>query len=126
MDGYASLIISILILITGYQSGVEVISVLLGQRPNLEIKEKIEELVTNDLRLLGYHDLQVHDYGPSRVHANVDVELDDFEFVGPRLEQNIGLRHGRPRLPSAPQGLRVNCRRPIPKAAGCGRPYVVL
>ena len=77
LDGYASLIISILILITGYQSGVEVISVLLGQRPNLEIKEKIEELVTNDLRLLGYHDLQVHDYGPTRVHANVDVELDD-------------------------------------------------
>lgn len=77
LDGYASLIISILILITGYQSGVEVISVLLGQRPNLEIKDKIEELVANDLRLLGYHDLQVHDYGPSRVHANVDVELDD-------------------------------------------------
>lgn len=77
LDGYASLIISILILITGYQSGVEVISVLLGQRPNLEIKDKIEALVVNDLRLLGYHDLQVHDYGPSRVHANVDVELDD-------------------------------------------------
>lgn len=77
LDGYASLIISILILITGYQSGVEVISVLLGQRPNLEIKDNIEELVANDLRLLGYHDLQVHDYGPSRVHANVDVELDD-------------------------------------------------
>lgn len=77
LDGFTSLIISILIIITGYQSGVEVISVLLGQRPNLQIKEKIEELVSSDLRILGYHDLQVHDYGPTRVHANVDVELDD-------------------------------------------------
>ena len=44
------------------------------QKPLLQ---KIHELLSEERRILGYHDLLVHQYGKHRIYASVDVELDE-------------------------------------------------
>jgi hypothetical protein len=53
---------------------------LLGQPPEKEFVDRIEELVMSQEGIVGLHDLLVHDYGPGRVmislHAEVPANVD--------------------------------------------------
>lgn len=80
LDGFLGLLVSVLILFTGYTSVKDTISPLLGQPPKKEFVREIEKIVLSSPSILGIHDLLVHDYGPGRcmisLHAEVDAHSD--------------------------------------------------
>lgn len=84
IDGYAGTLVALFILFAGYNVAKETLSPLLGQAPDPELVEDIENLVMSHDVVLGVHDLIVHDYGPGRViislHAEVDGSGDIFEI----------------------------------------------
>ena len=75
LDGYMGLAVALFILYSGIRLARETLSPLLGQRADHALEEKIRELVLADSRVLGLHDLLIHDYGPGKCHASVHVEI---------------------------------------------------
>lgn len=75
IDGYVGLAVALFILYSGFNMVKETISPLLGQQADAELIKKINELVLSHDKVLGVHDLLVHDYGPGRCFASIHVEL---------------------------------------------------
>ena len=75
LDGYMGLGVAVFILYSGIHLAKETMSPLLGQRADKALEEKIRALVLENEKVLGLHDLLIHDYGPGKVHATVHVEL---------------------------------------------------
>lgn len=75
IDGYIGLGVSAFILYSGVGAARETISPLLGQRADQSLLENINSCITSHEKVLGVHDLLVHDYGPGQCFASVHVEL---------------------------------------------------
>lgn len=75
VDGYVGLAVAVFILYSGIGIARETISPLLGQRADKRLVENISTLVSAHEKVLGIHDLLVHDYGPGQCFASVHVEL---------------------------------------------------
>ncbi|MBQ4562084.1 MAG: cation transporter [Clostridia bacterium] len=75
VDGWAGLVVSLLILWTGIGSVRDTISPLLGQSPDKKFVSDIEKLVMSYPDVSGIHDLVVHDYGPGRLMITLHVEV---------------------------------------------------
>lgn len=76
VDGYIGFCVAIFILYSGIMLAKETISPLLGENASPELKASIVEVVTANEKVLGYHDLMVHDYGPNQRFASLHVEMD--------------------------------------------------
>ena len=81
IDGYCGIAVGCLIFWAGVNAAKDTLDPLLGQPPEKEYVEKIEQIVLNfDKTVIGIHDLIVHDYGPGRqiisLHAEVPAEED--------------------------------------------------
>ena len=79
IDGYMGLAVALFILYSGAMLGKDTISPLLGETASPELRELIVSTVSGDPRVLGYHDLMVHDYGPGQRFASIHVEMDQRE-----------------------------------------------
>ncbi len=77
IDGYCGLVVALIVLWAGISAARDTISPLLGQPPEPEFVEKIEEIIMcyEDRGVIGIHDLVVHNYGPGRVMLSVHVEV---------------------------------------------------
>ena len=76
MDGIMGLAVAVFILRSGWELAKETISPLLGESAAPELRKKIVDYVEACPKVLGYHDLMVHDYGPGRQFASLHVEMD--------------------------------------------------
>ena len=76
VDGYMGLAVALFILYSGAMLAKETISPLLGENATPELRKLILETIHSDERVLGYHDLMVHDYGPGQRFASLHVEMD--------------------------------------------------
>jgi len=80
IDGICGVLVALLIFYAGFNSAKETISPLLGQPPEEEFVQKIEEIVMAEEQIVGIHDLIVHNYGPGRrmisLHAEVPADGD--------------------------------------------------
>jgi len=79
IDGYAGVTVSLFIAYTGIRSLKDIADVLLGKAPDHELVNEIASYVKNfDERIVGIHDIMLHDYGPGRkilvLHAEVPAE----------------------------------------------------
>ena len=79
IDGYMGMAVAVFILYSGIELAKDTISPLLGEAASPELRQLIIETVTGDSRVLGYHDLMVHDYGPGQRFASIHVEMDQKE-----------------------------------------------
>ena len=79
IDGFMGLAVALFILYSGAMLGKETISPLLGENATPELRKLIVDTVQSDERVLGYHDLMVHDYGPGQRFASLHVEMDQRE-----------------------------------------------
>jgi divalent metal cation (Fe/Co/Zn/Cd) transporter len=70
------LAVAVFILYSGIGLAKDTISPLLGEAAGPELQEQILDQIRSEKRVLGYHDLMVHDYGPGRRFASVHVEMD--------------------------------------------------
>ena len=80
IDGYCGVLVGIFIFYAGINAARDTLNPLLGQPPEREFVEQIEDLVMKHPEVRGIHDLIVHDYGPGRLmislHAEVPAEGD--------------------------------------------------
>ncbi len=79
VDGWIGLGVAAFILYSGWNLAKETISPLLGESADPELRQKILDYVAANPKVLGYHDLMVHDYGPSSRFASLHVEMDHRE-----------------------------------------------
>lgn len=75
LDGICGTIVSLFILYAGINSIKETLMPLLGQPPEPEFIEKIQEITLSHKPIIGIHDLVVHDYGPGRVMISLHAEV---------------------------------------------------
>ncbi len=84
LDGVCGLVVSLLIFIAGVRSIQDTLVPLLGQPADPEFLKSITDVVLRDERIVGIHDLVVHDYGPGRrmasLHAEVPFDCSIFEI----------------------------------------------
>lgn len=80
IDGYCGVLVGVFIFYAGISAARDTLNPLLGQPPEDEFVDQIEELVMKHQEVRGIHDLIVHDYGPGRLmislHAEVPAEGD--------------------------------------------------
>lgn len=76
VDGWIGLGVALFILYSGLNLAKDTISPLLGENADPELREKIVDYIVSQPKVLGYHDLMVHDYGPGQRFASLHVEMD--------------------------------------------------
>lgn len=76
IDGIVSLAVSLLILKSGLELSHRIIDQLLGLPTGDALYQQLEKSLRSDPRVLGVHDLIVHDYGPERKIGTAHIELD--------------------------------------------------
>lgn len=96
LDGVGGLVVACFITYAGIGAFKETIGPILGQAPDPEFIEQLEEMtVAFDDYILGVHDIMVHDYGPGRkivsLHAEVpsDGDINAIHDVIDNLEYHL-------------------------------------
>ena len=79
VDGYMGLAVAVFIFYSAIGLAKETISPLLGESASPELTALIAELMRSEPRVLGFHDLMVHDYGPGQRFGSLHVEMDQRE-----------------------------------------------
>lgn len=75
IDGYVALAVALFILYSGIKLTGETVSPLLGKQADDALIEQITQLVLSHEKVLGIHDLLIHDYGPGQCYASVHAEI---------------------------------------------------
>lgn len=81
IDGWCGILVAAFILYSGIQAGKETLDPLLGQPPSPEFVREIREIVMSHRKIIGLHDLIVHDYGPGRLMISLHAEVSASENV---------------------------------------------
>ena len=76
VDGFVGLAVALFILWSGWGLAKQTISPLLGEAASPELRSLIVDYIARQPKVLGYHDLMVHDYGPGQRFASIHVEMD--------------------------------------------------
>ena len=79
IDGYIGLAVALFIIYSGIILAKETMSPLLGEGINEELKDILEDYILSCPKVVGCHDLIVHDYGPNHRFASIHVEMDKAE-----------------------------------------------
>lgn len=84
VDGWCGILVGLFICWSGFGAARDTISPLLGQAPDKEFVQQINDIVMAHETILGIHDLIVHNYGPGRIlislHAEVPADGDILEL----------------------------------------------
>jgi len=75
VDGFAGLGVAIFVFYSGIVTAKDTLQPLLGQAPDADFVEAIEQIVNANPIIVGLHDLMVHDYGPGRRFVSLHVEV---------------------------------------------------
>lgn len=81
LDGYMGVLVAIMIMWTGIGVMRKTLNSLLGEAPDGKLVETIEEMVLKNEKVIGIHDLIVHNYGPNRFFASVHAEVSASEDI---------------------------------------------
>lgn len=81
VDGYAGMLVALFILYSGFDILRDILNPLLGEMPDAEFVESIENKIKSYEGILNTHDLVVHNYGPNRHFATVHAEVDAKEDI---------------------------------------------
>jgi cation diffusion facilitator family transporter len=75
IDGWAGLAVAAFILVSGVGIARDTINPLLGSAPDSALMHEVADEILRHDKVLGLHDLMVHDYGPGRRFGSVHVEM---------------------------------------------------
>ncbi|MDO4331114.1 MAG: cation diffusion facilitator family transporter [Eubacteriales bacterium] len=75
IDGWCGILVGLFICYAGINAARDTINPLLGQPPEKEFVQRIEQIVLSHPEILGIHDLIVHNYGPGRTMISVHAEV---------------------------------------------------
>jgi cation diffusion facilitator family transporter len=100
IDGWAGIFVAAFILFAGIKAAKETIDLLLGSPPDPDFIQDIYEFCKDYPRVVGIHDVMVHDYGPGRkivsFHAEVpsDSDINIAHEEIDQLERDMHARFG--------------------------------
>lgn len=100
IDGWAGLLVSAFIVVSGLKTAKESLSPLLGQMPEKELVEDIQRLVESYEGIIGMHDLIIHNYGVGvsyiSFHAEVSsaMPLTDAHALIDKIETDLKEKFG--------------------------------
>ncbi|MFV0344620.1 MAG: cation diffusion facilitator family transporter [Anaerocolumna sp.] len=95
IDGWMGIVVSIFVLLAGFNIAKETLVPLIGPAISRETYELITKKVESYDFIIGSHDLIVHNYGPSHTMATIHVEvprtisLEDAHEIIDRIERDI-------------------------------------
>lgn len=95
IDGYLGTLVALFILYSGFSLTKETLNPLLGEAPDPELVQKIQNMVLSYDNITGVHDLIIHNYGPCRcmasIHAEVpcDISIMEIHEIIDRAEREI-------------------------------------
>ena len=98
LDGWLGLLVAVFILKSGWSAAKDTVDPLLGAAPDPEMVDQIQALILGHDKVVGIHDLVIHDYGPGRrmmsVHAEVAADADIVEVhdVIDHIERELNRR----------------------------------
>ena len=75
VDAIMGIIISFFVFYPGLEMFKDTTAVLLGKRVDSGIEKKIDQIIMESDLVIGYHDLQIHEYGKGRMAGSVHVEV---------------------------------------------------
>ena len=81
IDGWAGMAVAVFIVWSGVGLAKSTINPLLGEQADPALRQAIIREVKSSDKVLGFHDLMVHDYGPGQRFASIHVEMDSREDV---------------------------------------------
>lgn len=76
IDGIMGCIVSVIILLAGFEIIKETVDELLGKPADPQIVSMIKEILMADEAVLGIHDMLIHSYGPGVIFGSVHAEVD--------------------------------------------------
>jgi len=77
IDGWVGALVSLFVIKAGLDILLDVISKLVGERPDIELADKIKDEILATEGVLGAFDLILHNYGPNVFIGDVNLELDE-------------------------------------------------
>jgi cation diffusion facilitator family transporter len=95
IDGFIGIIIALYIIYNGVTLTLDTIGPIIGEKPDMELVEKIKEKVTSYDKIYGVHDLELHSYGPGKtmatIHAEVpfDIDLVEIHNIVDKIERKV-------------------------------------
>ena len=81
IDGWAGILVAAFIMFTGIKAAKETIDLLLGSPPDKQFIDDIYTFCKNYKRIVGIHDVMVHDYGPGRQIVSFHAEVPSDEDI---------------------------------------------
>ena len=75
LDALAGVILSGAVFMPGFNMFRDTMNYLLGQRLSPEVEKKLGDLLMDNHFIIGYHGLEIHDYGKGHMDGTVDVEI---------------------------------------------------
>ena len=79
LDGFVGMGVAVFILWSGISLAKSTVDPLIGMQAEEEMVRQLTELILAHERVLGIHDLLIHDYGPSHCFATVHAEMSAVE-----------------------------------------------
>jgi len=76
LDGYMGAAVAIFIIISGIGIVKDTMSPLLGEAPDDDMVELVQNKLSQYPEIIGMHDLMAHSYGPGRYYVSVHAEMD--------------------------------------------------
>ena len=75
LDGYIGAAVSLFIMYGGIKTALDALNPLIGQAPDPKMIREIETRVLAFDRILGVHDIILHNYGPGHIIASLHAEI---------------------------------------------------
>lgn len=93
IDGILGAIVAVIIIIAGINIIKDTLSPLLGEAPDKELVENLAETVLSFDKVVGIHDLIIHNYGSVKTFGSVHIEVpaDEDVLVTHEIMDNIEL-----------------------------------
>ena len=81
LDGIIGTLVSLLVIKSGVEIFKEMMTSLLGKAPDPELIKELQEFVMSYDKVIGIHDLMIHDYGPGRKYMTFHAEVDKHQDI---------------------------------------------
>jgi len=75
LEGYLGVIIAIVIVKSAFEMLKETVDSMLGERADKELTTKLKNRITSFEGVQGAYDLNMHNYGPSKIVASVHIQV---------------------------------------------------
>lgn len=90
IDGYIGLLVSVFVMLAGFNIAKDTLEPLLGEAVDRELYEKVTKMVQSYDGIVGTHDLIIHNYGPTHRMATIHAEVPNninFETAHETIDQ---------------------------------------